>query len=114
MVLHVHDSKDGKDRDIVLSPHLLGWARKLPWGCSPGSRWHTADYPISDKVVWHACAKPPIAPAPFVLYCVGFHRAGDANANFMQRKTIPINSSLQAVQNTAQWATRNDLCGDVT
>jgi site-specific recombinase XerD len=63
MVVHVHDGKGGKDRDIVLSPHLLDelrshyrrLARKPAVWLFPGGRWHTADDPISDKVVWHAC-----------------------------------------------------------
>jgi len=63
MVVHVQDGKGGKDRDIVLSPHLRDelrahyrrLTRKPPVWLFPGGRWHTADYPISDKVVWHAC-----------------------------------------------------------
>ena len=63
MVVHVQDGKGGKDRDIVLSPHLRDelrahyrrLARKPAVWLFPGGRWHTADYPISDKVVWHAC-----------------------------------------------------------
>jgi len=63
MVLHVQDGKGGKDRDIVLSPHLRDelrahyrrLVRKPAVWLFPGGRWHTADYPISDKVVWHAC-----------------------------------------------------------
>jgi integrase len=63
MVVHVQDGKGGKDRDIVLSPHLRDelrahyrrLARKPAVWLFPGRRWHTADYPISDKVVWHAC-----------------------------------------------------------
>jgi site-specific recombinase XerD len=63
MVMHVQNGKGGKDRDIVLSPHLLDelrahyrrLARKPAEWLFPGGRWHTADYPISDKVVWHAC-----------------------------------------------------------
>jgi integrase/recombinase XerD len=63
MVVHVQDGKGGKDRDIVLSPHLRDelrahyrrLARKPAIWLFPGGRWHTADYPISDKVVWHAC-----------------------------------------------------------
>jgi len=63
MVMHVQDGKGGKDRDIVLSPHLLDelrahyrrLARKPTVWLFPGGRWHTADDPISDKVVWHAC-----------------------------------------------------------
>jgi site-specific recombinase XerD len=63
MVVHVQDGKGGKDRDIVLSPHLYEelrahyrrLARKPAVWLFPGGRWHTADYPISDKVVWQAC-----------------------------------------------------------
>src|ERR1019366_9069949 len=63
MVVHVQEGKGGKDRDIVLSPHLYQelrahyrrLARKPAVWLFPGGRWHTADYPISDKVVWHAC-----------------------------------------------------------
>src|ERR1039457_3364589 len=61
MVVHVHDGKGGKDRDIVLIPHLLDelrshyrrLARKPAVWLFPGGRWHAADDPISDKVVWH-------------------------------------------------------------
>jgi site-specific recombinase XerD len=61
--LTVHEGKGGKDRDIVLSPnlyqelraHYRRLARKPAVWLFPGGRWHTADYPISDKVVWHAC-----------------------------------------------------------
>ena len=63
MVVHVQGGKGGKDRDIVLSPYLRDelrghyrrLARKPAVWLFPGGRWHTADYPISDKVVWHAC-----------------------------------------------------------
>jgi integrase/recombinase XerD len=63
MVVHIHDGKGGKDRDVPLSPRLLDelrqhyrrLARKPAVWLFPGGRWHTADYPISDKVVWWAC-----------------------------------------------------------
>jgi site-specific recombinase XerD len=63
MVLHVQEGKGGKDRDIVLSPHLLEelrqhyrrLRRKPAVWLFPGGRHHTADTPISEKVVWHAC-----------------------------------------------------------
>ena len=63
MVVHVQEGKGGKDRDIVLSPNLYQelraryrrLTRKPAVWLFPGGRWHTADYPISDKVVWHAC-----------------------------------------------------------
>ena len=64
MVLHVRGGKGRKDRDVMLSPLLLEELRqhyrRLPrkpteW-LFPGGQHHTsADQPISDKVVWHAC-----------------------------------------------------------
>jgi site-specific recombinase XerD len=63
MVIHVKGGKGRKDRDVMLSPKLLEelrtyWRRmrrrpKL-W-LFPGNRWHTADRPITTKVVWSAC-----------------------------------------------------------
>ena len=64
MVVHVQDGKGGKDRDIVLSPHLYEelrahyrrLARKpAVWPAPWRHAWHTADTPSADKVVWHAC-----------------------------------------------------------
>ena len=83
MVIHIHEGKGRKDRDIVLSPNLLTELRqhyrRLPrkpaeW-LFPGGRWHTADYPISDKVVWWACREAaqrakiqkPLHPHPSTL-----------------------------------------------
>ena len=65
MVLHVQEGKGRKDRDIVLSPHLLEdlrqhyrrLRRKPAVWLFPGGRHHTADTPISEKVVWHACCQ---------------------------------------------------------
>ena len=65
MVLHIQQGKGGKDRDIVLSPHLLEefkqhyrrLRRKPAVWLFPGGRQHTADYAISDKVVWYACCE---------------------------------------------------------
>jgi integrase/recombinase XerD len=63
MVVHVRGGKGRKDRDVMLSPNLLDELRqhyrRLPRKSSewifPGGRWHTADYPITTKVVWYAC-----------------------------------------------------------
>src|SRR5262247_2875292 len=60
MVVHVQGGKGRKDRDIMLSPKLLaalrehwcGLQRKPKVWLFPGNRWHTADYPITTKVVW--------------------------------------------------------------
>ena len=63
MVLHIQDGKGRKDRDVVLSPHLLEELRqhyrRLPikpttW-LFPGGQRHTADCPVSAKVCWNAC-----------------------------------------------------------
>jgi site-specific recombinase XerD len=65
MVLHVQEGKGGKDRDIVLSPCLLEelrqhyrrLRRKPAFWLFPGGTHHTADTPITEKVVWHACRR---------------------------------------------------------
>src|SRR5882672_7063762 len=62
-VIHVQGGKGRKDRDVMLSPNLLealrehwrGLRRKPTLWLFPGNRWHTADYPISTKVIWQAC-----------------------------------------------------------
>jgi site-specific recombinase XerD len=65
MVLHVQEGKGRKDRDIVLSPNLLlelrqhyrRLRRKPEVWLFPGGTHHTADTPITEKVVWHACRR---------------------------------------------------------
>ena len=63
MVIHIQGGKGRKDRDVMLSPTLLDALRqhyrslrKKPatW-LFPGGRHHSADQPITTKVVWHAC-----------------------------------------------------------
>src|SRR5437870_6300073 len=63
MVIHVRGGKWGKDRDVMLSPKLLGelrehW-RRLPSKASawlfPGNRWYNSDQPIDTKTPRHAC-----------------------------------------------------------
>jgi len=63
MVVHIHEGKGGKDRDVMLSPKLLeelrtywrGLRRKPREWLFPGNRWHTASYPVTTKVLWTAC-----------------------------------------------------------
>jgi integrase/recombinase XerD len=63
MVIHVRGGKGRKDRDVMLSPKLLEqlrqhWRalkRKSNEWLFPGNRWHTANRPITTKVVWRAC-----------------------------------------------------------
>src|SRR3982074_3344863 len=62
-VINVQGGKGRKDRDVMLSPNLLevlraNWRslRGNPAFClCPGNRCHTADYPISPKVIGTAC-----------------------------------------------------------
>src|SRR5580765_5022479 len=62
-VIHVQGGKGRKDRDVMLSQKLLEalrehWRRlrrKPAIWVFPGNRWHTADHPISPKVIWVAC-----------------------------------------------------------
>ena len=63
MVVHIHEGKGGKDRDVMLSPKLLeelrtywrGLRRKPKEWLFPGNRWHTASHPVTTKVLWSAC-----------------------------------------------------------
>ena len=63
MVVHIRGGKGRKDRDVMLSPNLraeieqhdLRLPRKPTTWLFPGGMRHTADYPISSKVAWHAC-----------------------------------------------------------
>jgi integrase/recombinase XerD len=62
-VIHVEGGKGRRDRDVMLSPNLLealrehyrSLRRKPAVWLFPGNRWHTADHPISPKVIWQAC-----------------------------------------------------------
>jgi site-specific recombinase XerD len=65
MIIHIQGGKGRKDRDVMLSPKLLGalrehWRglrRKPTHWLFPGGRWHTANHPITPKAVWYACHK---------------------------------------------------------
>ena len=65
MIIHIQGGKGRKDRDVMLSPTLLkalreywrGLRRKPTDWLFPGGRWHTANHPITTKVVWNACQK---------------------------------------------------------
>jgi site-specific recombinase XerD len=65
MIVHIQGGKGRKDRDVMLSPTLLkalreywrGLRRKPTTWLFPGGRWHTANHPITTKVVWDACQK---------------------------------------------------------
>ena len=65
MVIHIPGGKGRQDRDVMLSPKLLealreyrrGLKRKPTEWLFPGGRWHTANHPITPKVVWNACEK---------------------------------------------------------
>ena len=63
MVVHVRGGKGRKDRDVMLSPALLGALREYWRGLKrkpkqwlfPSRQSHRADLPMSDKLFWHAC-----------------------------------------------------------
>jgi integrase/recombinase XerD len=63
MVVHIRGGKGRKDRDVMLSPKLLealrgywrGLRSKPTTWLFPGNRWHTANYPVTTKVLWTAC-----------------------------------------------------------
>jgi integrase/recombinase XerD len=63
MVLHIQNGKGRKDRDVMLSPHLLDelrqhhrrLTRKPATWLFPGGQRHIANHPISARVCWNAC-----------------------------------------------------------
>lgn len=62
MVLHIRQGKGSRDRDVPLSPRLLGalreyWRWRKPKGfLFPSSAGHRGqERPISDKTVWNVC-----------------------------------------------------------
>src|SRR5215469_3448175 len=62
MVLHIHQGKGARDRDVPLSPKLLEalrayWRSRKPKDfLFPSSAGHRGqEQPISDKTVWHIC-----------------------------------------------------------
>jgi integrase/recombinase XerD len=63
MIIHVVNGKGGKDRDLPLSPALLEtlrahWRWLKPRTYLFPSRLHRdAEQPITDKIVWRACAE---------------------------------------------------------
>ena len=67
MIIHIQGGKGRKDRDVMLSPTLLkalreywrGLRRKPTDWLFPGGRWHTANHPITTKVVWMPAKRPP-------------------------------------------------------
>ena len=65
MVIHIQGGKGRKDRDVMLSPTLLGALREYWRGLRhkpthwlfPGGCRHAAPHPITPKTVWYACQK---------------------------------------------------------
>ena len=65
MVVHIRGGKGRKDRDVMLSPALLdelraywrGLKKKPTDWLFPGNKWHTANRPVTTKVLWTACQK---------------------------------------------------------
>jgi integrase/recombinase XerD len=58
MVIHVHQGKGGKDRDVPLSPKLLETLREYFRRTRPQTYLFPhpgGDTPLTSKAVWHAC-----------------------------------------------------------
>jgi integrase len=64
MVIYIRGGKGRKDRDVMLSPALLDALRVYWRGLRskpsdwlfPGNGWHTANHPVTTKVLWTACS----------------------------------------------------------
>jgi integrase/recombinase XerD len=64
MVMHVHQGKGSKDRDVPLSPKLLEtlreywrWRKPRTYLFPGGAANLGKDVPLTPKAVWHACRK---------------------------------------------------------
>ena len=62
MIVHIHQGKGGKDRDVPLCPRLLGilreywlWKKPRTWLFPAGTGGADGQH-LSDKSVWNACA----------------------------------------------------------
>src|SRR6202171_3592074 len=62
MVIHVHQGKGRKDRDVPLSPKLLEtlrqywrWRRPQTYLFQGAAANRGKDVPVTGKVIWHAC-----------------------------------------------------------
>ncbi|MGB9432215.1 MAG: tyrosine-type recombinase/integrase [Candidatus Acidiferrum sp.] len=66
-VLHIHQGKGGRDRDVPLSPKLLEalgayWRSRRPKDLLfPSSAGHGgAEQPISDETIWNICKEATV------------------------------------------------------
>ncbi len=69
-MIRIRQGKGGKDRDVPLSPKLLEQLRTCYRSVKVRNGWmfpslqtHRPDQPITQKAVWHACARQSGAPA---------------------------------------------------
>jgi len=68
MVVHIRGGKGRKDRDVMLSLALLdelraywrGLKKKPKDWLFPRNKWHTANRPVTTKVLWMACQQAAI------------------------------------------------------
>jgi len=67
MVMHVHQGKGSKDRDVPLSPKLLEtlreywrWRKPRTYLFPGGAANHGKDVPLTPKAVWLACRKAAV------------------------------------------------------
>jgi site-specific recombinase XerD len=90
MVIHVHEGKNSRDRELPLTPKLLQALREYWRACAikpkvylfPG-RTNAAgeELPISDKTVWHACRETHLleggADLPTIQLLMGHEKLQD-------------------------------------
>src|SRR6266478_8904574 len=78
MVIHIHQGKGSRDRDVPMTPKLLGilreyfrWKRPRVYLFPSTEGQRGTDSPISDKAIWHTCRQA--APRAGIKKVVGAH-----------------------------------------
>ena len=114
MVIHVHQGKGSRDRDVLLTPKLLETLREY-WRWMkpktylfPGTvnNWR-ADVPITEKIVWTLWPKQPSRPASRSTY---LHiRSGTVSPRTCW-KPAPICAPSRCFSDTPSSNTRRSTC----
>jgi len=114
MVLHIHEGKGGRDRDIPLSPKLLATLREYWRWMKPKTylfpgmenNWR-ADVPVTTKVAWIAVTEA--AKAAGITRRVSPHTLRHSYATHLLEAGA-ISAPFRCCSDTPSWPTRRSIC----